>query len=487
MPGVIVTTDTVTGPTGARSPGGTYFVVGQAERGPVDRSLRVRGIADVERMYGGRTTYGGLYDDLRTYFAEGGERAYAARVVGPAATEGSITLMDQGGVAEPTLELTARGPGSWSTGVTVEVVAGAVADTVTVVVVGPDGTERFRDHGVLEDLEQAINDGSTMVTAASLGSTAAPPANLPAVATATALNAGDDDRANVTAAELGAGLDLFGRDLGAGAVAMPGIDAATAHPMLATHARENDRLALLAFAEGTTPAQAETGAADLIGQAGGEQVGIIYPWVRVPTGGSRTKLASPEGFAAGRRAKAHADAGPWRAPAGQLAGGADFVLGTELDVDQAQGDTLDEAHVSVVRTIAGRPTLYGWRSLSSDDDNYALLTGRDSLNVLTALAREALEPLVFRPIDGRGMLFGEAEGILTGLVEPWRVAGGVYELTTEDGAQVDPGYRVDVGPSVNTPASIAAGRIVAKLNVRVSPTGTLVEVTISKVAVTAAV
>lgn len=487
MPGVIVTTDTVTGPTGTRSPGGTYFVVGQAERGPTDRAVRVRGIADVERTFGGRTTYGTLYDDLRTYFAEGGERAYVARVVGPAATEGILELMDRGGVPEPTLELTARGAGTWSTGVTVTVVDGTIADTVTLTVDGPDGTERYRDVATLEDLEQAINDRSTMVTATTLGSTNPHPDNLPAAIAETALSAGDDDRAAITTDELAAGLDRFGRDLGAGAVAMPGIDAAVAHPSLAAHARLNDRIALLAPSEGTTPAEAGGIADGLLGQAGGEQVGMFYPWVRIPAGGARTKLVSPEGFVAGRRARAHATDGPWRAPAGQLAGGADFVLGTELDVDQAAGDTLDDAHVSAIRSIAGRPTLYGWRSLSTDEGNYALLTGRDALNVLTAQAREALEPLVFRPIDGRGRLFAEAEGILTGLVEPWRVAGGVYERTTEDGVQVDPGYRVDVGPSVNTPASIAAGRIVAKLAVRISPTGTLVEVTIVKVAVTAAV
>ena len=87
MPGVSVRTATRSGPVNQAVPlTGRYFVVGQFDRGPVDRPLRIRSLAELEVNYGSRVAYGSAYDDLRTYFEEGGTEAYVVRVAGPAAT-----------------------------------------------------------------------------------------------------------------------------------------------------------------------------------------------------------------------------------------------------------------------------------------------------------------------------------------------------------------------------------------------------------------
>jgi len=132
MPGVVVTTGAVAGPSApTRAPSSTYFVAGQAERGPTDRASAIRSLAEFTDLFGGRTTYGALYDDLVTFFQEGGSRAYVTRVVGPAATTGALAspLMDRAGTPLATLTVTAASPGAWSSAVSVKVLDGSTAGT----------------------------------------------------------------------------------------------------------------------------------------------------------------------------------------------------------------------------------------------------------------------------------------------------------------------------------------------------------------------
>lgn len=484
MPGVIVRTATRSGPTNPTIPAsGRYFVAGQFERGPVGTATLVRTLADLEASYGGRVSYGSAYDDLRTYFEEGGTEAYVSRVVGDAATLGSVTLSDRAVSPLTTVRIDAISAGAWSTGVTVAVAAGTLADTVKITVDGPvDGDEETYDNlGSPAAIVSAL-EASRLVRAVDLGSVTAAPGNLPAVSTAQALGAGSDDRASITAADMVAGLAAFGADLGAGAVAIPGYTASLVGSDLIAHATDTRRLAVLAGPQGASDNDYLTLADGLI-TGGGEYGGLFGPWVRIPMGGGATKLVSPEGYVAAMRARAHLEEGPWRAPAGEIAV-ARFVTGVERELTRAQGDTLDEGQVNAIRRIAGTVRLYGWRSLSTDADNYALLNGRDVLNSVAVVAEQRLERFVFRTVDGRGLLLASVAADLVGLLEPMRAAGGLFERTV-DGEQIDAGYSVDVGPTVNTPAVLAANKIAAVIALRVSPVGTLIDLTITKAGLTA--
>lgn len=487
MPGVSIRTATRSGPATPTVPeSGRYFVAAQFERGRTDVAQLVRSAAELEVLYGGRVAYGSGYDDLRTYFEEGGAEAYVVRVVGPAATTGTLSLNDRNGVAVPTIRLDAKGAGAWSAGVTVAVEAGSLPDTYRVRIDGPLAydTEVYDNLDTPVDAVTAINARSRLVTATDLGSGTAAPNNRPALIAATALSAGNDDRAAITASIMGDALDKFGAELGTGAVAIPGYAHSTVGADLMAHAKANRRIALLAPPVGTTVANA-IAAADGLLAADGEHGGLFYPWVRVPTGGGATKLISPEGYVAGVRARAHTQAGPWRAPAGEVAV-ARYVTGTELAITREDGDQLDEAHVSAIRTIAGTVRLYGWRSLSTDEDNYALLTGRDVLNTVALAAEQRLERFVFQPIDSDGRLLASVAAELVGIVDPYRAAGGLYARVV-DGEQLDPGYSIDVGPTVNTEAVLRANTIAAVLALRVSPVGSLIDLTIVKAGLTAAV
>lgn len=487
MPGVRITTETVSGPSArTRAPAATYFVVGQAERGDTTDPVEVRSLAEYERRFGGRVTYGALWDDLRTFFGEGGGRAYVARVVGPAAVLATVTLPDRAGVPVNTLRADAKNAGPWANDVDVVVANGVAANTFDLTVRYGDVEETFRGLTSPADAASKVSGGSAYINLVDLGSATAAPNNNPAVGTYS-LAGGTDDRAAITGATYTAALARFHDGLGAGAVAIPGQPASAVGADLGTHAQEHQRIALTAPAAAVTPTAAETAARDLQAALTADErahVGMFYPHVRVSAGGGLTRTISPEGYVAGVRARAHETVGPWQAPAGDRAA-ARFVLGVEREVTDAEGDSLDVAYVSAIRPYNGAE-LYGWRSLSLDEDNYRLLTGREVLNYLVHEAMGLLEPYVFSTIDGAGHLFSQLQGDLTGLVEPLRAAGGLYERRDADGDVLDPGYRVDTGPSVNTTDTAALGEVRARLDVRVSPTGELVSLTIAKVGVTAA-
>lgn len=487
--GVIVTTATRSGPVNATVPAsGRAFVAGLTERGRTDKAVRVRSMAEFGVEFGGSVSYGAVYDALRTYFEEGGTEAYVARAVGTSASKGTLTLQDKAGTPANTLKIDAISAGTWSTGVTIEAANGTTAGTYKLIVRYPQASgtdvETYDNLTTPADAVAALSV-SKYVRASSLGSVTAPPGDQPKVLAATALSAGADDRATVTAPTVLACLDLFTADLGAGVVFIPGYPSSAVAAGLKAHAKANRRLYYTATAVGASVSDATAAAATLLAPDG-EYGGLVYPHVRIPVAGSVTKLISPEAYVAAVRARAHLAEGPWQAPAGEVSA-ARFVLGPERELTRAEVNTLNDGQVIPVRTIAGSTRVYGYRSLSTDADNYALLVGRDVLNTVAVEAENRLEPYVFRTIDGKGQLLSNVAGTLVGLLDPMRAAGGLYERTAEDGSQIDPGYSVDVGDTVNTDAVLNANSIAAVVAMRVSPVGSLISVTIVKAGLTASV
>jgi hypothetical protein len=459
-----------------RTPSATYFVAGQTERGSTADAVEIRSMAEYAEKLGSRVAYGTLYDDLEMFFAEGGSRAFVARVVGAGATTGLLNLVDRAGAPLNTVRLTAKSPGAWSSTLTAQIADGVLADTFSVFLrLNGELVEQYLDQASPTAFVAEVNARSSIVTATDLGSATAAPNNNPAVLAATALSAGADDRASIVAGDYVAALARFGSGLGAGAVSVPGQSANAVHTGLIAHVKDNRRVALLAPPAGSTVATAKTTANGLRPISGSEFAEIAFPWVRVPDGVGGTRTISPEGYIAGVRARAHREAGPWRAPAGEIAI-ARRVVGVESELTQAQVDDLLTSRVNPIRTIAGTVRLYGWRSLSVDQVNYLVLTARDTLNHLAVLAEQRLERFVFAPIDGRGHLYAQIEAEMTAILEPMRAAGGLFEASTDDGDIIDPGYTVDAhqGASEN--------EVVVDIGIRISPTAELITVSIVKVA-----
>lgn len=471
MPGVSVTTAVRPGPSAPlTAPSGQFFVVGMAERGPANVPTRVRGMADFRVIFGDRVAYSELYDNVSTFFEEGGAQAWIMRVVGPAATTGSVTADDRQYIPEPTVTFTASGPGAWSSNLSV-VVTDLPNTTKFEVLLNGERVERFFAASLDEML--SVFSTSRYVVATSEGSTADAPDNMPAEDTYV-LSAGSDDRGSVTTSSYTTALNLFEYELGDGAVAIPGLGSAV-HLAIIDHCKTNKRIGLLSMASDTSIASLKSQADNL----DSEYAGLFAPWVQVPTA-TGARFTSPEGYVAAARARAHTDTGAWRVPAGEIAV-ARSLVGLSDDFNRIEGDDLDESKVNAIRVINNTIRLYGWRSLSNDTRNFALLNIRDLLNYLVFTAESTLQPYVFRTVDARGQLLSQVNGVLTGILEPIRVAGGLFEKFAENGDQLDPGYLVDTGSSVNTLENLANNEIRAKVSVRPSPSAALISVTIVKV------
>jgi hypothetical protein len=491
MPGTVIDTGTIAGATGAsRAASSRYFVVGQAERGPTSGPVLCRSFADFVKVFGASTPYSTLWDDVRMFFAEKGSHAQVLRVAGPGATVGALStaLQDRATTPGNSLSVAAASPGAWSSRVSVQVLDGPTAASFRIQVL-LDG-KIVEDYAALTSPAQAvsqINSGaraSGYIRVTDAGSVAAAPANNPkAIASPVTLTAGNDDRASVTAATYTAALDRFDDSMGDGAVAVPGMGSAV-HAALLAHAALRNRIAILTSERGSDKAT-------LLGQAAAQdnpRGGLFAPWVQIPDASGGTKVVSPDGYVAAARARAHDTVGPWRAGAGELSR-AEFVVAPDQVFGQVDGDDLDNGKVNAIRTIAASTRVYGWRSLSNDPANYRMISAADVVNRVVTACKLALEPYVFAAVDGKGQLLSAMAGTLEGVVAPMAVAGGLFPLTTVRNGQtvvVDPGYKVDTGPSLNTTTSLSADQIRGTVGVRPAPTAALVLLTVNKASVTAA-
>ena len=471
--GVDVTTAVRSGPTGATGDeAATYFVAGQTELGPIDKPVALYSLADYIAVFGQRVTYGALYDDLRTHFEEHGVRAVVARTVGAGATFGTLILKDQATVtALNTLQITAAFPGARSTGVTVQILAGSTAALFTIAV---------------------FLDGVQKESYTDLGSATAAPLNNPAPIAQTALSAGNDDRASITAATHVASLARFGETaidrtgqlvlLGAGIVAIPGQPATAVMPGIAAHCKLRSREALASNPVGTSQATALANTASIIsaiGVTGGLEycAGIVFPGIRIPDVGNVIRTITAEGYVAAGRARAILEAGPERSAIGKISE-ADFVIEPEVLLDRTTANSLDQAHLIPIRSVRGTVRVYGWRSLSSDP-NYKLVKHRDLLNAIQIDATNLLEDLVGSTIDGSGHLSSKVQAAMIGLLDPIAKRGGLYPLNG------DPGYSVDVSGAINTLATAANDVEAVVIGVRIAETAEQILLTIVKAALAA--
>jgi len=481
MPGIVVNTSVRTGPTSAnQAPTATFFVVGQTERGPASTAKLVTSIADYESIFGDYVSYGHTHQQVQTFFEEGGAQVYVSRTVGASATAGTLELVDSN--TDPSITLTAVGAGDWSENLEV-----AVEDA------GTGFQIKFYLNGDL-----VYNTGERQTAAAAVAvinasavatkyATAVDEENLrPAVVTATAFSAGDDDRASITDASYINALSAFGEELGAGAVAIPGLSGSTIWNSLLNHAAENNRMALLASAENADVTTAIGDGQGLASSSNTEYGGMFYPWVKMVNDAGTTINISPEGYVAAKRSVAHNEVGPWTAYAGKVSE-SKFITGLVTPISRLNGDLLDEARVNALRLFSGKIRVYGARSLSSDEDNYRFLTAREMLNYVVDRSKVVLEDLVFSPIDGRSSLFSKVEARLTAMLEPVRIAGGLYEAFDATGKRIDYGYSVQVNETINPLTQLAGGLVRAKVGIRVSSIGDQIQVDVTKSNLTASV
>jgi hypothetical protein len=477
--GVTITTSVRTGPTNAQlAATATMFVAGVTERGPDGTCHLVTNISDFQDIFGAKVSDGWVYQTVETFFEEGGARAYVSRVVDESAVEAEAELLDSS--ASVCVTLIASGTGTWAnTQLEAEVTNPSV--TTFKVKIKLDGATVWTSstHSTPEDFIEEVNNDPTAalyVTAVAGTST-----NI-ADADTYSFSGGTDGGALVDA-DLVTALDTFTNNLGPGAVCAPGFTSNAARLALLSNAQDNNRIAVMSFDKDATVAEAISEAADFSVEDNASYGSFFYPWVKIPNG-SLTQVVPPEGYVCGKRAKVHNQFGSWTPWAGEKTQ-ADFVTGVYSSMTKAEAGDLDDGNVNPIRVINGTVRVYGARSLSNDTANYRFIISREVLNQITYEAEQALEALLFLPIDGRKSTFSRVQATLTAILDRIRIGGGLYEAFDAFGKQIDPGYTVQVNDANNPISQLATGAIKAKIGARVSSIGDKIEVEITKSNLTA--
>jgi len=444
----------------------------------------VTSISDFETVFGQYVSYGDVYQQVQTFFEEGGAQCYASRVVGPSATAGILDIPNT--ASGTALTLTAVGEGDWSENLEATLTALGSGKILKLFLSG-DLVYSSGEVASATALANKINNSAlaSKYVTASVGT-----GTFANVSSLTAFTAGDDDRSNISATEWSAALDACGSDLGAGAVSMPGyVNAITVeaiHQELLEHCQANQRIAILSVPSNYSDTQAATHGETVGGFDYAEYGALYWPWITMNLEDGTGLTISPEGYVAAKRSVAFNRVGPWSAYAG-LVSQSQFITGISEAVSKTVGDTLDESRVNALRVINNSVRVYGFRSLSSDEDNYRFLNAREMLNYIVVQAEAELEDLVFSPIDGRNALFTQVKGRLIGLLEPIRIAGGLYEAFDATGKRIDYGYSVVVNDAINPVSQLAGGLVKAKVGIRVSSIGDQIQVDVTKSNLTASV
>jgi phage tail sheath protein FI len=492
-PGVNVTTRDTAPPSTIPTDVGTGFMVGVTEAGQsgsVTVNDLVHNMDEYEAKYApsGRAYTPGMtmYDSAETFFAEGGNRLYIGRVFGATAVAGTVTLQDI--TPAPVLVVTARGVGDWANGIDVVIRTNA-EDTINI----PSGQYRIRlvresDGKILYEsynlstLQDAIDWAFNNPLVSIAGSTGT---GDPAAGTFD-LSTGTNDIAGINNTSWQVALDSLSYALGPGILFAPGATTSTIYNMLAEAARRDLRVAFLDAPDTKT-------ISTLVASAGGvvdsslsrtRYAGMFAPWL-IASGiaSSNTRKLPPSPAVAGRFARNMADGISANEPAAGELGDLRSALDMTQVYTDAERETLNVSGVNVIRDIYGAKKVYGWRTVADpvNDPRWIALSNSIMHRQIVAEANAVGERFIFRQIDGQGRLIGEFGASLIGNVcMPFYQEGSLYGATPQEA------FVVDVGPSVNTPATIANNELRAIISVRMSPFGEEVNIEIVKYLVTEA-
>jgi hypothetical protein len=478
LPGPVITQSATPPPRSAPADVGVWFVVGLTEKGSATGAVEIRSMAEYTRWLGNRVSYGALYDALETFFAEGGARAVVGRVVGPAALAATGNLFDQSGSTTPgdvALVASAKNPGDWGNLLNVEVIAGGGAGEF-ILIVSHDTLGELQRSPSLADRDAAVLWAQTSdYITISLGASNEDPR----VQAPVSLAGGVDDRNNITDAQWLAALNLFGKDRGPGQVSAPAQTASVRHGQLLDHARANNRFAFIDHPDSAVVATLTGSAAFQRIDPDARFAASFAPWAIIPgltPGTFRTVpySAVQAGIEARNAGAGHSANEP---SAGSL-GKARYALGlSQVAWSDTNRELLNEAGVNVAIMLFGGVRTYGYRTLvdpNGVDKEWLPLSNARLAMEIAARAYVIAEDFEFKQIDGAKKTITDYNGALVGMLLP------LYGATPDDA------FIVDTGDSVNTPTTIQARELRARLGLKMSQFGERVFVDIAKVPLTQA-
>lgn len=466
LPGVTVTPASSGTSSSPPTDTGKWFVIGMTEQGPSDRSVTVQNLAQYVRYFGARVAYGPLYDALETFFSEGGAEAEVGRVVGPAPVKATGNLADGSGT---TLVAKAKGSGDYG-------------NTLSIVTTVPGaGTFQFavRVSGTVVETSPVLNTNAEAVAWAAISqyidltdSGGADP-----VAATTTLASGTDDHSNATETQWANALALFTKDKGPGQVSAPGRVTVSTQTALLTHAQANNRVAILDTADSLTVATHVSQATTLRALSTARYGGLFGPWATIPgiTPGT-TRTVPYSAVQAGLIARSDGVGSNANKAAAGNNGKAVFATGlSQAGWNDADKETLNDAGVNVALVKYGTVETYGYRTLVNSlvDATWIDLGNSRSYMQIAAGSYAVGERFIFRQATPRTATeFGGA--IAAEILAPLYTADALFGDTEDDA------YSVDTGGQVNTDLTLADGKLIAAVSVRMARNAERVQITITK-------
>jgi hypothetical protein len=501
-PGVdgVITDATAIGGTPLDS--GQGFMLGLAERGPIDLPVELRSLRSYERACGTRIGGPVAHDSVRAFFTNGGSVLQFLRVAGATAKAAEAEV--------GALNVSASSPGTWGNSLTVALEADAgvlgrmlaakgkssrrakaqtrddpengngeppvdppVVGPLVRVVVRRDGSPVERSQ-LVATAEDAVGWSEAFSAFVSLDAD-----DLDATLEVTAakpLTGGTND-GNVTPEVVGDSLDHFGAGLGPGQVAYPGAIDPGVHAVILDHAERYRRCALLDLDD----ADEVTVASEVMGlyqYSGARFAAALAPRLRYVGPAPTTTILLPYSAAQmgviARRDRATGN--PNEPAAGEVA----YIVGARGLAREFSDDVreeLNELGVTLAR-VRGRPAAtftYGSRTCAGPNEpNWKWFGGSRVVMAITHESDAGAEQFVHRQIDPQRRIFVALNSVLTAICERYFALGALYGDTAEEA------YQVDTSDAVNTPETIQNGEIHGLIRLATSPPGEWVVIEIAK-------
>jgi len=293
-----------------------------------------------------------------------------------------------------------------------------------------------------------------------------------------------ETRAAPTTPQLQACLDKLTKAYGPGQVWCPGNVDPTLNTYLLQHALNTNRCALIEPAAASTAAQLTTYAAVYKTNPGVQRSALFAPLGIFP--GVTPGTTRPIGWTAvvaGQCAYNDGHGINPDTPAAGVNGISDYAVDVELRYLDSEYTSLSQNGVNTAQYRWGALETFGWRTLADPvtiPDWWSFGFSRLRM-AIEADAGAVAETYVFSQLDGRGHTIADFGNDLRAVLAPYYDSGALYGSTPEEA------FQVNVGPAVNTPATIANGELHAVLMVRMSPFAEYVVIEIAKVSTTQAI
>jgi len=425
------------------------FAVGTTEKGPASKYTLVTSLGQYEAVYGARSGGATLYDAIDAYFREGGGQVYVSALP----TTPSMMLQ-------------------------------AVVDTGDTEAAAAQARTQAQNGSRYSESElNALTREELDGIAASAG---LDPADYPTKSDeVNAILGGGQSEAGLLAVldptTLASALDVFGAELGPGQVIVPGASTSAMHAVILAHCEQRNRVGLLDGPQVPTVAGLQALATAQAGTPQARYGALLAPYGVVPgIAGGTVRQVPWSAIQAGMIARSDAALNPNVAVAGD-----NGISGYATDVSAvfkgSEYDTLNASGVDMARFIYGDLKMYGYRSLVSPtgtDSEWLMFSNSRLYMAIAAQAKAIGERYVFDQMDGRWLTISAFGAALSAMLLPFWERGALY------GSTPDEAFGVNVGPQVNTPATIAAGELHAVLSVKMSPFSEYVKIEIVKVETT---